>query len=139
MIFSQNSILTSDRSVILGGQNITGTTNDTVYVPNLSILGSLSKNSTTVDASIDPNLLSTDSVVFFNASIPGGTIYLPLPVLGKEIILIRYATTNSASVAPAFPATINGLATKPLSTTLYTMTRIISDGTNWYANESTPL
>ena len=25
------------RSVILGGENITGTTNDTVYVPNLNI------------------------------------------------------------------------------------------------------
>ncbi len=36
-IHSTNSIVTGDRSVVLGGQNITGTTNDTVYVPYLNI------------------------------------------------------------------------------------------------------
>ena len=32
-----NVINNADRSVVLGGQNITGTTDDTVYVPNLNI------------------------------------------------------------------------------------------------------
>ncbi len=36
-IHSTNSLVTGDRSVVLGGQNITGTTNDTVYVPFLNI------------------------------------------------------------------------------------------------------
>jgi len=36
-IHSTNSIVTGNRSAILGGQNITGTTDDTVYVPNLNI------------------------------------------------------------------------------------------------------
>jgi len=34
-IHSTNSLVTGDRSVVLGGQNITGATDDTVYVPNL--------------------------------------------------------------------------------------------------------
>jgi len=36
-IHSTNSIVTGDRSVVLGGQNITGITDDTVYVPYLNI------------------------------------------------------------------------------------------------------
>ena len=36
-IHSSNSLVTGDRSVVLGGQNITGTTDDTVYVPYLNI------------------------------------------------------------------------------------------------------
>lgn len=36
-IHSYNSLVTGDRSAILGGQNITGTTNDTVYVPYFNI------------------------------------------------------------------------------------------------------
>jgi hypothetical protein len=36
-IHSTNSLVTGNRSAILGGQNITGTTDDTVYVPYLNI------------------------------------------------------------------------------------------------------
>lgn len=36
-VHSSNSKVTGNRSAILGGQNITGTTDDTVYVPNLNI------------------------------------------------------------------------------------------------------
>jgi hypothetical protein len=36
-IHSQNSLVTGQRSVVLGGQNITGSTNDTVFVPYLNI------------------------------------------------------------------------------------------------------
>jgi hypothetical protein len=36
-IHSTNSLVTGVRSAVLGGQNITGTTDDTVYVPNLNI------------------------------------------------------------------------------------------------------
>lgn len=37
-----NNTLTGQRSAIIGGQNITGTQNDTVYVPNLRSIGSIS-------------------------------------------------------------------------------------------------
>jgi len=36
-IHSTNSLVTGARSVVLGGENITGSTDDTVYVPNLNI------------------------------------------------------------------------------------------------------
>lgn len=36
-IHSSNSLVSGNRSVVLGGQNITGSTNDTVYVPNFNI------------------------------------------------------------------------------------------------------
>ena len=36
-IHSTNSLVSGDRSVVIGGQNITGTTSDTVYVPSLNI------------------------------------------------------------------------------------------------------
>ena len=36
-IHSRNSIVVGDRSVVLGGQNLTGSSNDTVYVPKLNI------------------------------------------------------------------------------------------------------
>ena len=36
-IHSTNSIVTGNRSVVLGGQNITGNTADTVYVPRLNV------------------------------------------------------------------------------------------------------
>ena len=36
-VYSRNSLVTGERSVILGGENITGVTADTVYVPKLNI------------------------------------------------------------------------------------------------------
>jgi hypothetical protein len=39
-IHSTNSTVSGNRSVVLGGQNITGTTDDTVYTPNLNVSGS---------------------------------------------------------------------------------------------------
>ncbi len=73
MIFSEASILTANNSVILGGSNITGTQNDTVYVPNLNIrtLGAGSSvNNLGID--IDGNIVvgSTPQDIF----ITGGTI-----------------------------------------------------------------
>jgi hypothetical protein len=38
-IHSTNSLVSGVRSAVLGGQNITGTTDDTVYVPNLEVRG----------------------------------------------------------------------------------------------------
>jgi hypothetical protein len=58
IIGGNQNVLTATRSVIIGGQNITGTTNDTVYVPDLVIDGL---------TSTDP--LATDS----NGKIVAGT------------------------------------------------------------------
>jgi hypothetical protein len=88
----------------------------------------------TVDAFSDPLLTSSDHVIFFSASLAGGTIYLPSPVEGKEYILIRITNTNTANVSSSF-ASVNGVAIRPLTTTLYTQTRVISDGTDWFASE----
>jgi len=55
-IHSTNSVVTGSRSVVLGGQNITGSTNDTVYVPNLNI-------------NVTPNTnTNTDNVLVRNAT-----------------------------------------------------------------------
>jgi hypothetical protein len=49
-IHSENSIVTGQRSVVLGGQNITGSTNDTVYVPylNLNLTPTLNNSNTEI-------------------------------------------------------------------------------------------
>jgi hypothetical protein len=36
-VYSKNSLIIGDRSAIIGGENITGTSNDTVYIPSLKI------------------------------------------------------------------------------------------------------
>jgi hypothetical protein len=49
-IHSENSLVTGQRSVVLGGQNITGSTNDTVFVPylNLNLLPTLNNSNTEI-------------------------------------------------------------------------------------------
>jgi hypothetical protein len=107
-----NSILSPvRRSVVLGGSGITGTTDDTVYVPTLNIntIGSgtpvnnlgydssgnvvtggtvnLSRRTTTQNAFADPDVNNVE-VVFYSASSAGGIIYLnsAMNVAGKEVI-----------------------------------------------------
>ena len=78
-IHSTNSLVTGDRSVVLGGQNITGTTNDTVYVPYLNInsletgssinnLG-IDSNGFVVAGSADTNIANTDLALTLNRSL----------------------------------------------------------------------
>jgi hypothetical protein len=50
-IHSTNSAVTGARSAVIGGQNITGTTNDTVYVPDLVIDGLISTDPIATDSS----------------------------------------------------------------------------------------
>lgn len=56
-IHSTNSLVTGARSVIIGGQNITGTTADTVYVPklNIQIVNSASTATTVTTIGVDSN------------------------------------------------------------------------------------
>ena len=53
-VFSKNSKVTGGGSVVIGGENITGTTDDTVYVPSLRI-------ETVNDDSNPTKILSTDT------------------------------------------------------------------------------
>jgi hypothetical protein len=50
IIGGNQNVLTATRSVIIGGQNITGTTNDTVYVPDLVIDGLTSTDPIATDS-----------------------------------------------------------------------------------------
>ena len=157
-----NFIENSDRTIILGGSGITGTTDDTVYVPTLNIntIGSgtpvnnlgydssgnvvtggtvnLSRRTTTQNAATDPDVVNVE-VVFYSASLSGGTIHLnsAMNVAGKEVILIRTSTTNSANISGSGGAKINGSATRPLPTTIYSKVNCISDGTNWFCSSQT--
>ena len=69
-IHSTDSLVTGDRSVVLGGQNITGTTNDTVYVPFLNV-GNLGVGTSLNNLGIDSNgfvvVGATDENVFVNS------------------------------------------------------------------------
>jgi len=49
-IHSNNSTVSGDRSAVIGGQNITATANDTVYVPDLVIDGLTSQDPIATDA-----------------------------------------------------------------------------------------
>jgi hypothetical protein len=70
-IHSSNSLVTGDRSVVLGGQNITGTTDDTVYVPILNINNIVSGGTSVNNLGIDVS----GNVVTGTA---GGGDFLPL-------------------------------------------------------------
>ena len=69
-IHSSYSLVTGDRSVVLGGQNITGSTNDTVYVPYLNI------NNLGTGTSI--NNLGIDSSGNVVSGVPKGSIVYTL-------------------------------------------------------------
>jgi len=57
-IHSTDSEIRGDRSVLLGGQNLTGTTTDTVYVPNLTIRDNhILHSDTTLEVSDIPGTL----------------------------------------------------------------------------------
>ena len=118
---SDGKVLVSDASGKLNWQSTVPSTN------------------TTVDAATDPS--ANANVIFYSASSGGGTIYLSaaLNVAGKKVVLVRKSTTTAANIAGSGGALVNGAATKALPTTLYSVTTCISDGTDWYCNNGTPL
>ena len=140
VIGGNDNVVTADKVVMINTDSVTGSTSRSVYLGDVTLTKGLSYNTSNVDATADPSLLVTDNVVFYNTSAPGGTIYLPAAKNGKEIILIRIGNTNSAFVAGTGSAKINGVGiAQNLPTVLYTKTTFISNGTDWYANDSTPL
>ena len=96
-------------------------------------------SSTTVDAAGDPS--ANADVIFYSASSGGGTVYLDsaLNVAGKKVVLVRTSTTTAANIGANGGALVNGVSAKPLPTTLYSETTCISDGTDWYCNNGSPL
>jgi len=78
IIGGNGNFLNSDNSVILGGQNITGTTSNTVYVPNLNI-GTLGVGTSVNNLGID----TSGNVVVGSAGGSGGVTIDPYNDLGN--------------------------------------------------------
>jgi len=70
-IHSTNSLVTGDRSVVLGGSGITGTTDDTVYTPDLNVSGDILVENTS--GSLSTNLSSTSPLVLLSGGTNGIT------------------------------------------------------------------
>jgi len=84
-IHSKNSLVTGDRSVVLGGENITGTTDDTVYVPyfNIGNLGTtIANNKLGIDS--NGNVVSAITYTDGNTIIGDGSLSQPLSVIGSN-------------------------------------------------------
>ena len=84
-----------------------------------------------LDASGDPT--ASKRIVFYSASAPAGTIYLPAAVEGDMVTFVRVANGGtSATIGTAGGATVNGAATFAASTVLYAIQTAYCDGTNWF-------
>ena len=70
-IHSTSSYVYGDRSAVLGGQNITGTTDDTVYVPNLNI-GTVGGGTSLYNLGIDASGRVISGTTGGGAGTPGG-------------------------------------------------------------------
>jgi hypothetical protein len=82
-----------ERSVIIGGQNITGTTNDTVYVPNLEVRGNL------------------------DMCVGGGTAFLPIISGCSPVTLQGHLVVNNQNTfGPIRPNYISELITSGMTT-----------------------
>ena len=108
-IHSTNSLIVGDRSAILGGQNITGTTDDTVYVPHFNISNTISTNNGTLSFALSPqNNLSLPNTSFIRMSGTGNVEITGLAggTDGKRIVItnagadnITFNTNNTGSTA----------------------------------------
>lgn len=69
-IHSKNSLVTGARSVIIGGQNITGTTADTVYVPDFVIKKAAAIPSNSADLTVGEagSITWDDTYLYFRTS-----------------------------------------------------------------------
>mgnify|MGYP003651550373 CR=1 FL=1 len=84
-----------------------------------------------LDASGDPT--ASKRIVFYSASAPGGTLYLPTAVDGDIITFVRVANGGTAAtVGTAGGALVNGATTFATNTTLYSIHTAYCDGTNWF-------
>ena len=102
-IHSFNSIVLGNRSVVLGGQNLTGTTDDTVFVPRLNV-NLLSGGSAVNSVGIDSNgFLVNDNEFDFSLNFIDAIAYpIILPYNWRvdsvdNLSGITYTITNNAS------------------------------------------
>ena len=73
-IYSKNSLVTGNRSAVIGGENLTGTSDDTVYVPSLMIDDVSGSTNPTKILSIDSNgYIKTRDYVSSSSSIQWNT------------------------------------------------------------------
>jgi hypothetical protein len=120
-----------NRSVVIGGQNITAAAADTIYVPNFDVSGSsIFRQSTVLSGSIrgEVNALSISSNTaslncaldnFFTLQLVSGTntFINPSNILPGQTINLRINTTGSATVS--FPSSVlqaSGSAYVPTAT-----------------------
>jgi hypothetical protein len=139
-VHSTNSLVTGDRSVVLGGQNITGTTDDTVYVPNLNIgiIGSgTSVNNLGVDSSGNVIVGSSSSGGEFGVADSGGTytyystftLAIAAAVAGQTVEMFAdVEETGSVVIALKNGVNINGNG--------HTYTLSVDDGTHAFTCSS---
>ena len=71
-----------------------------------------------------------DIIIYLNAA---------LNVAGRKVVLVRKSTTTAANIAGSGAALVNGSASKALPIALYSVTTCVSDGTDWYCNNGSPL
>lgn len=83
-IHSENSVVNGQRSVVLGGQNITGSTNDTVYVPYLNL-------------NYVPTINNSNTEILSRNSSTGQVEYTALSAFTSLDTFVTGFTYNSAS------------------------------------------
>lgn len=118
-----NYMVNTTNSVILGGQNITGTTDDTVYVPNLNIQtlgGGASINNLGIDVSgnvvtgtaggvseatsaTTTTIDFTGQTIYYDAGSPTSATTITNNLTGAKLGVIQKIYSNAAS-EPTYPA-----------------------------------
>lgn len=112
----------------------TALTYETRSISYANMVANIKASLNTTEA-LDSSTDSTSSkrIVFYSASAPGGTIYLPTAVAGDMVTFIRVANGGTAAtIGTAGGATVNGAATFAASTVLYAIQTAYCDGTNWF-------
>jgi len=99
-IFSKDSLLTGERSVLLGGESMTGDTDDTVYVPKLNI-GIPLTTTPSYHLGIDSNGFVVTAVTSVDTFVTGGTFSGTTLFLdkndGQQVIITGFTASGGGS------------------------------------------
>ena len=126
-VHSSSSKVTGDRSAILGGQGITGTTDDTVYVPNLTVRNDYILHSDSVSSVSDlPGSLEDSikgKITYFNWSGITSHVISNDDPLGRSGILMgnfsNYPATQTYGFLNYFNSGHTRTGTPPVGTGFY--------------------
>lgn len=108
----------------------------TTHVPIAQIPSSVATGSQRTASTTDP-IVSTDHVIFYDATSAPFTATLPTAVGFAGVLLLEAitATTNLVTIATTSSQTIEGANTvtlgTPASGAVYTVVTLVSDGANW--------